>query len=155
AVGEIMPPLSSLGAHPLCGSAAQSASTAYCLLPTELTRAPAAGRMAEPAPGCPGPIRRRPRRRRSPRGLSRDARATTPRRQGPEAVSATPPENPQGLGRLGQPSSQQGLGSLAQSARGQHLKQARNILIVIGILTAGANAVMMALVPQQVKQELD
>jgi hypothetical protein len=47
------------------------------------------------------------------------------------------------------------LGSLAQSARLKRLKQARWILIVIGILTIVANGVFIAIQRDQVKREID
>jgi hypothetical protein len=53
------------------------------------------------------------------------------------------------------PPESSGLGSLAQSARGKHLKQARGILIAIGVLTIVVNAILFALIESQVKQEID
>jgi hypothetical protein len=46
------------------------------------------------------------------------------------------------------------LGSLAQSARQKQIKSARNILFVIGVLTVGANAVMMGLARGQVEKAI-
>ncbi len=45
-----------------------------------------------------------------------------------------------------------GLGSLAQSARGKQLKQARNILLVIGVLTILVNAFLLANVRNEATQ---
>lgn len=65
-----------------------------------------------------------------------------------------PTENT-GLGGLSNPADA-GLGSLAQSARSKKLKQARVILIVIGVLNIAGNLVfMLALLPSFVKGELD
>ncbi len=64
-----------------------------------------------------------------------------------------PPENTE-LGRLANPAGT-GLGSLAQSARSKKLKQARGILIAVGILTIIVNGIGLALLPSQVKNELD
>lgn len=47
------------------------------------------------------------------------------------------------------------LGSLAQTARTKKLRQARMIMIVIGILTIVANGALLLLLPSQVKKELD
>jgi hypothetical protein len=47
------------------------------------------------------------------------------------------------------------LGSLAQSARGKQLNQARWILIVIGVLTIGANGFMLYNTPNEVRQVVD
>jgi hypothetical protein len=53
-----------------------------------------------------------------------------------------PPKN------LGEPV--QPLGSLAQSARGQQLKQARGILIFIGVLTIALNAFLLYNLPNEI-----
>ncbi len=47
-----------------------------------------------------------------------------------------------------------GLGSLAQASRGQQLKSARSTLIAIGVLTVVVNVIFMAILPGQVRQEL-
>lgn len=46
------------------------------------------------------------------------------------------------------------LGSLAQAARGNEIKQAQRILIVIGLLTLGVNGFMLYNLPQEVQQVL-
>ncbi len=58
------------------------------------------------------------------------------------------------LGSLAKPADT-GLGSLAQSARGKQLKQARGIMIVVGVLTIVLNAVFLAIIPSQIKQAID
>jgi hypothetical protein len=50
--------------------------------------------------------------------------------------------------------SDDGLGSLAQSARKSSLKQARGILIAIGVLTLIANAVLFALAEKMTKDAI-
>jgi len=62
-------------------------------------------------------------------------------------VAALPPENTD-LGSLARPADT-GLGSLAQSARGKQLKQARGILIAIGVLTLILNGGVLALLFSQ------
>jgi MFS family permease len=47
------------------------------------------------------------------------------------------------------------LGSLAQAARGKQLRRARNILIVVGVLQILVNGIMLALVPSQVKSQVN
>jgi predicted RND superfamily exporter protein len=48
-----------------------------------------------------------------------------------------------------------GLGSLAQAARGKQLRQARNILITIGVLTVLFNAFLLMTVRSRVRADLD
>src|SRR6266446_2239278 len=48
-----------------------------------------------------------------------------------------------------------GLGDLAQAARTKRLKQARGILLFVGILTIIGNIVFLALARSQVKDALD
>lgn len=57
------------------------------------------------------------------------------------------------IGRLGGPKPS-GLGSLAQSARGKHLRQARGILIAIGVLTILANGAMFFLAESMVHDQI-
>ncbi len=52
------------------------------------------------------------------------------------------------------PANSPGLGSLAQAARGKQLNQARNILLVVGVLTIAANAVFLAMTRSQVRAAL-
>src|SRR5262245_49467630 len=52
------------------------------------------------------------------------------------------------------PNEPSGLGSLAQSARGKHLKQARGILIAIGILMVLGQTAMYFVETAQVKGEI-
>src|SRR5262245_41069129 len=47
-----------------------------------------------------------------------------------------------------------GLGSLAQASRGQQLNSARTTLIVIGVLSLIVNVIFMALIPGQVREQL-
>lgn len=57
-----------------------------------------------------------------------------------------PPESPVSQLKL--------LGSLAQSARGKHLHQARNILLIIGALTAALNGFMFSNAPNEVNNAI-
>src|SRR5262245_32210373 len=52
-------------------------------------------------------------------------------------------------------SSSGGLGSLAQSSRSKQLKQARGVLIAIGVLTIGVNAFFAFSMRSQVKTALE
>lgn len=58
------------------------------------------------------------------------------------------------LGSLAKPADT-GLGSLAQSARGKQLKTARTIMIVVGVLTIVISGIVLAIIPSQVKKEID
>jgi hypothetical protein len=64
-----------------------------------------------------------------------------------------PHEEPPALGSFGRPGSS-GLGSLAQSARGKHLKTARRIMIVIGVLMAIGQTVMFFIESGTIKDEI-
>ncbi len=67
-------------------------------------------------------------------------------------MDTLPPENTE-LGSLANPAGT-GLGSLAQSARSKKLKQARGILIAVGVLTLILNGIVLALLVSQ-KNKID
>lgn len=69
-----------------------------------------------------------------------------PRPRQPADVQADAPEAAESLPKLG---------SLAQAARGNQLRNARNILLFIGIITLLFTAVQLALVRGEVKREID
>jgi hypothetical protein len=59
------------------------------------------------------------------------------------------PGAPGGLPKLGS------LSSLAQTARMKHIKSAKTVLFIVGILTMGLSAVMFAIAEQTVQSQID
>jgi hypothetical protein len=74
-----------------------------------------------------------------------------------KSMSTSPQDLPP-LGGLTEPpanaASLPSLGSLAQAARQKSLRQARGLLIIIGLLTAGVNIVMVFTMREQIRAEV-